>query len=122
MYWESGSFDANGSYNVTTPLPYLTSNFRRASNANALVSLPTLLQLTRDQFYGDPDAAKVYSQSGMLLYYLFNQYPAVAQSVIEKINNRQIVNNTAVIDYILQQTGLTIAELESNYTQYSLQF
>jgi hypothetical protein len=122
MYWESGSFDANGSYSVTAPLPYLTSNFRRASNANALVPLPTLFQLTRSQFYGDPDPAKLYSQAGMLLYYIFQQYPAVAQAVIDSINNGQIANNNAVIDYILQQTGLTIAELDTNYTQYALQF
>ena len=122
MYWESGSFDSNGTYSVTAPLPYLTSNFRRASDANALVSLPALFQLTRNQFYGDADAAKLYSQAGMLLYYLFKQYPAVAQALIESINNGQIASNSAVTDYILQQTGLTTAELETNYTQYALQF
>jgi len=122
MYWESGSFDNQGSFSVSAPMPYLVSNFRRVANANGLVSLPTLFQLTRNQFYGDPDPAKLYSQSGMLLYYLFDQFPAVAQGLVTSINNTQITTNAGVVDYILQQTGLTVDLLETNYTQYALQF
>lgn len=122
MYWESGSFSAAGTFSVERPLPYLTSNFRRVANANALVPLDTLLQMTRDQFYGDSDPARVYSQAGMVLYYLFKQYPSVAQGLIEQINSSQLSTNAAVINYILQQTGLTAGQLEANVRQYALSF
>jgi hypothetical protein len=122
MYWESGEFNAQEQYTVNRPLPYLTSNFRRVFNAGALLPLPTLMGLSRNQFYGATDPAAVYSQSGMVLYYVFQQYPTVGAELLRRINTRTITTNQGVIDYILQGTGLSLTSLEANVRTYALSF
>jgi hypothetical protein len=121
MYWESGYFAPSGGFEVGAPHPYLVSNYRRASGANTLVTLSVLSELTRDQFYGDSDAARLYSQAGMLLYYLFKEYPAVMQGALFGINTGQIASNSALVDYILQRTALSAVELNSRATEYARQ-
>jgi hypothetical protein len=122
MYWESGEFDAQGQYVVNRPMPYLISNFRRVYNAGALLPLPDLMALSRDQFYGAADPAAMYSQSGMVLYYVIKQYPAVGDELLRRINAKTITTNQAVIDYILQGTGLSLASLEANVRSFALSF
>ena len=120
MYWESGSFDAGGTWTVTRPMDYLTSNFGRWHAAGSLIPLQTLLTMSRDQFYGESDATRPYSQAGMLLYFLFDRYPQVMAELLGAINAQTIKTNAEVISLVTQGTNLSIAELEQAYTQFAL--
>jgi hypothetical protein len=73
MYWESGRFDDSGELVVGTPLPYLREGIRRFQRS--LLPLERLLSMDRSEFYGHPEPVRVYSQSGMLLFYLMHRQP-----------------------------------------------
>jgi invasion protein IalB len=120
MYWESGSFDAGGTWTVTQPTDYLTSNFGRWHAGGSLIPLQTLLTMSRDQFYGESDATRPYSQAGMLLYFLFDRYPQFMAELLGAINDQTVKTNADVISRVTQGTNLSIAELEQAYTQFAL--
>jgi hypothetical protein len=121
MYWESGVFDHVGQLQVALPLPYLTTHFRQWYNAGQLVPLATLLTMPRLTFYGS-EPTKVYSQSGMFVYFLMKNYSAVMAELFNRLNNRTIANNVQVIAFLTGQTGLTVAQMEAAYIAYGLRF
>ena len=122
MYYESGSFDASGKLNVTTPIPYIRDSFKRWRSANSLIPLQQLVTMTRDEFYGYAEPTKTYSQAGMLVFYLATQQSSTWTQLIERLNNQTIKNNTELLNFIATSTGMSVAQLEAAYLQYAAQF
>jgi len=121
MYFESGNIDSNGNLVVTTPMYYLTSEFRAHYNAGTLIPLATLVGYNASQFYGS-DATQVYSEAGMFICYLTFKQPATMSAVWAGINNGSIANNTELLNVITTTSGMSLAQLDSAYTAYGLTF
>ena len=129
MYWESGAF-AGSSLLVTTPIPYLTVGFRRAHDSGRQIPLSTLMYYRRAAFYGSPDPTVVYSQAGMLIFYLMNAYPAVMGDMFAGFKAGSpsayvpgaIGTNDQLIAFLTSRTGLTLAQLDAAYTAFALRY
>ncbi|NPV01312.1 MAG: hypothetical protein HPY53_08010 [Brevinematales bacterium] len=114
MYFESGSFDKDGELAVDSPLDSYKDLFIQHKNKNDLLSLKTLLFLKRAEFY-QADFTKTYSQSMMFFYYLAKKHPETLSEVFTLLNERKITDNNALVKYILDNTGMTLDELEKAY-------
>lgn len=121
MYWESGTFDASGDLVITTPISYLTSNFRRWHSSGQLLPLSGLLTLGRDAFYAS-DATRVYSQAGMFVLYLMKNHAAAMDELFRRLNDRRILTNGQVLSFLTSATGLSIAQLDAAYVAYALTY
>ena len=121
MYWESGSFDAAGNLVVSTPITYLTTSFRRWRDAGRLIPLTTLVSLTRDQFYSS-EPTLVYSQAGMLLFYLMQNHQVIMNDLFAALNTRTVTTNDQLIVFLTARTGLTLAQLDAAYIAYAGRF
>ena len=121
MYWESGSFDGAGNLVVARPIAYLTTGFRRWYNAGQLLPLTTLVSLPRDQFYSS-EPTLVYSQAGMFILYLMQNYPAVMTELFVHLNSRSLTENGQVLTFLTEQTGLSLQQLDAEYVAFSLRY
>ncbi len=83
MYYESGHFIGDDLV-VSEPIDWLKTNFN-AWHGKGLVPLGTLLRMSRNTFYGR-DASQVYSQAGMLIFYLFAKHPSTMSELIDGLN------------------------------------
>jgi len=118
MFWESGSFSSSGELVVSTPIPYLRDGIRRF--LTSLLPLEQLLNMDRSEFYGHPEPARVYSQVGMLLFYLMHKHPLVMNRAFEGLNRQTVRNNAQLLSLILADSGLTLSELDRAYVAYAL--
>ncbi len=121
MYWESGSFDGASNLVVTTPHPYLTTGFHRWHDAGQLLPLTALVSLPRAQFYAR-DPTLVYSQAGMFIFYLMQNYPSVMTDLFGRLNSRSLTNNDQVLAFLTGQTGLSLQQLDAAYVAFSLRY
>jgi len=123
MYFESGSFNAQGAFVDTLPLPYLRSGIR--AYRNALIPLDTVMRLSRDRFYGAVETGdvaftvKTYSESGMFVSYMMRLYPAVLNDLVASFKSGLNRTNDQVIQFIVNRTGQSINQLESAYLSYA---
>ncbi len=118
MFYESGAFTGSA-FAVSRPLSYLTTNFRMHHSRGQLLPLATLVTLPRLEFYGSLPTL-VYSQAGMFWFYLEKQHPAVVAELVDRLNNRTLTDNTQVLSYLTQATGMTLAQLDAAYLAYAL--
>jgi hypothetical protein len=119
MFWESGQFDASGQLVVTTPLPYLRIGIGRFRKS--LLPLEQLLYLDRNEFYGHPEPVRVYSQAGMLLFYLMHKQPQAMRRAFDAINDGSVRDNAQLVSLILAESHLTLDELEQAYVAYAFE-
>jgi len=117
MYFESGRITEQGRFSVERPFPSYVVLFRDWQAKGALIPLRRLLTMPRDEFYRS-DHTKTYSQSMMLVFYLWGKHPAMMRGVLAGFNNRTITTNAQLIDFILRSTGLSLVTLEREYIPY----
>ena len=128
MYWESGAISAGGALVVDTPISYLTVGFRRAHDFGRQVPLRTLLYYRRAGFYGFSDPTVVYSQAGMLVFYLMKTYPGVMADMFASFKAGSpapyvpgaIATNEQLIAFLTARTGQTVDQLDAAYTAFAL--
>ena len=120
MYFEGGVFMPDSSLNVSNPLPYCTSLFRKYGQQSALIPLNELVQLPKAAFLADVECS--YSQSCMVFNYLQNQESGVMGRLIQAINSGAITSNDQLIELLLASTEKSMDELEESYKSYARQF
>ena len=87
-----------------------------------------MVHLASADFYANlpqrtPVAVRM-AQSVMFVSYLGTAFPAVLDGVLAQIRaaSGAGMTNDAIVNYILAQTGKTLAELDSLYQAYALTF
>lgn len=118
MYYEGGTFRADGSLVVTAPWSYCTTFFRRDS-PNRIHPLNTLIRMSKSAFLADSE--RTYSQSCMFFNYLQTREPRVLPGLIDGINTGRIRSNDQLIEQMLSIAGKSLAELEGGYLTYARQ-
>ncbi|GEM_PF-6169849 len=68
--------------------------------------------------YGS-DASQVYSQAGMIVFYLFTKHPSTMSELIDGLNSGRFRQNDDVVNF-LTSTGMTFEQLEQEYVALAL--
>ena len=122
MYWESGAMEGTALV-VERPLPYLTQGFRSAHDSGRQVPLNVLLRYRRAEFYGAPDATVVYSEAGMLVFYLMKTHPSVMADLFAGLRaGSGVASNDQLLAFLSSRTGQTLEQLDAAYTAFSLSY
>lgn len=117
MYYESGSFRADGNLIVERPLPSYHQLFRDWAEKRQLIPLGTLLRMERNDFYR-ADYTKTYSQSMIFFFYLAERHPETLKKVFSGINERKIRSGSVLMEYIIRNTGKNVTGMEREYIDY----
>jgi len=117
MYYESGSFNADGNLVVDRPLPSYHKLFRERAEKKQLIPLGTLLDMPGSDFYR-ADYTKTYSQSMIFFFYLAERHPETLKKIFSGINNRKILNASGLAECIILSTGKKVAEMEREYIYF----
>ena len=119
MYYEPGHFNGDDLV-VSEAIDWLKTNFN-AWRGRGLVPLGTLLRMSRSTFYGR-DASQVYSQAGMLIFYLFaatssRNIRSTMSELIDGLNSGRFVdeNDDRGELSFSKLRHLTIEQLEQEY-------
>lgn len=128
--FKSGSFDASGNYTMGNVVQPELGEYKAAVASAALFPLSgagasDLVDLTRSASTPPtvvdtwtPNLKTAMGQSGMLLNYLYrNKRPAV-DNLIKAIVAGTVTSSQQAFDFILTQTGQTVAELDAAYKAY----
>jgi hypothetical protein len=118
MYFEGGTFRADGSLVVPAPLSYCTTLFRR-HDPSGIHPLGTLIRMSKSSFLSDSE--RTYSQACMFFNYLQTREQRVLPGLIEGINTGRIRSNDQLIEQLLSIAGKPLSELEASYLAYSRQ-
>ena len=118
MFWESGELDGSGELVVRAPLPYLRDGLRRFQSS--LLPLDRLVTMSKPDFYGHAEPVRVYSQSGMFVFYLMQRHPEVMRRVFDALNAGSVRSNAQLLALIEAATGLTLAALDRAYVAHAL--
>ncbi len=120
MYYESGAFDQNDNFSVNSPFQNMYSIFMNRYDSGTLIPLSELTAYDHVAFYTTGDVFQHYAQAMMIIYYLMKEHPFLLPQIFNKIEDKEITNNTQLLNYVLTALSMTVEQLDSAYVRYSL--